>query len=351
MAVRPMDSSFEFTRSSDDDLLRLWANKSELTPEAARTLQSELENRRLVKVVYTIAGLPRVELLKLPPVSYEKKAPREWAAPRAVTRLLFLASGVFLAIVLRLLIPTVKSLNDIESLIAPFTGVVLIPLIVFLVLKRVKKVWKAYAPLATSVVAFAMTAGLFWYLAGGYHGTRQLRQGIERSSAGLIDLHRTIEQDLSHCRVPDILELLVSPDKLKQENLADAESRITRVKALLEDYGKQLDEWQEWVQQKLQPSAKETQSQDWSALKETLAAASQWLAAYKEYSNHISEFVRYMRYYQHLYKVVNHRIVFTEADGRQTYEYYKNEIQEYTERQRKMDAAFSLQLQKLIKKD
>ncbi len=342
-----MEISPEFKETSDEELLRLWVNKSELNPETVQRLQSELEKRRLAKVVYTTAGLPRVELLRTLPVSHRVKTPTQWSIPQGVIRLLFMVSGGFLAVVLRFLIPSIKNSNNFEPLIAVLTGIVLIPLIVFLILN---KVWKQHALLITSIVSFTMTVVLFWYGGIGYPRGRQFRREIEKSSSGLITLHQKLQQDLNSCGVPDILELLVNPDRLTQENLADAESRMSKAGSLLEEYSKQHEEWNEWVQKNFQPTAEASKGKEWSMLNETLRLESQWLEANKEFFSHVAEVVRYMRYYRHLYKVVNHKIVFNDAEGVQNYEYYKNAIQAYAERQKKLDAALATQLQQLISK-
>ena len=159
------------------------------------------------------------------------------------------------------------------------------------------------------------------------------------------------EQSLNDCRVQDILDLLLTPDRLTQENLADAESRLERALSYLEEYGKQREQTNEWVQENLQPSAEKSRLKEWSVLKETLSMDSQWLDAYKDFLKQVSEFVRYMRYYPHLYKVVNHNIVFSGADALQTYNYYKTEIEEYAERQKKLDAALAAKIQEFHSKN
>ena len=340
-----MDIPSEFRETSDEELLRLWINKSEFNAEAVQKLQFELEKRRLAKVVYTTAGLPRMELLRTPSLPHRAKAPRQWSIPQGAIRLLFMASGGFLAIVLRFLVPSIKNTNNLEPLIAVLAGVVLIPLIVFLILN---KVWKPHALLVTAIVSFTMTVFLVWYGGIIFPGGRQVRREIVRSSSGLIALHQKLQQDLDHCRVPDILELLVVPDRLTKENLADAESRMSKAGSLLEDYSKQLEEWNDWVQKNLQPTAEASKGKDWNLLKEALSMESQWLQADKEFFAHVAEFVRYMRYYRHLYRVENHKIVFNEAEGIQNYEYYKNEVQAFAERQKKLDAALAAQWQQLV---
>ena len=342
-----MDIPFEFKGTSDEELLSLWVNKSELDAEIVQKLQIELEKRRLAKVVYTTAGMPRVELLRTPPLPHRVKTPTQWSVPQGVIRLLFMASGVFLAVVLRFLVPSIKNTNNFAPLIAVLTGVVLIPLIVFLVLN---KVWKPQALLVTAIVSFAMTIFLVWYGGIIFPGSRQVRREIEKSSSGLISLHQKLLQDLNSCRVSDILELLVTPDRLTQEGLADAESRMNKAISLLEDYNKQLGDWNEWVQKSLQPTAEASKGKDWSLLNEALSMESQWLEANKEYFGHIAEFVRYMRYYRHLYKVVDHKITFNDAEGIQNYEYYKNAVQVFAERQKKLDAGLAAKWQQLVPK-
>ena len=77
---------------------------------------------------------------------------------------------------------------------------------------------------------------------------------------------------------------------------------------------------------------------------------SQWLEANKEYFGHIAEFVRYMRYYRHLYTVADHKITFNDADGVRNYDYYKNEVQAFAERQKKLDAALAAKWQQIVPK-
>jgi hypothetical protein len=340
-----MDIPDQFTESSDEDLLRLWRRRAELTAAAWPALQAELEKRQLARVVYTTAGLPRVELLRTAPVSYERKTPVQRIMRHGVARLLFVASGFLLAVFLRLSVPSLKNPNNIVPLIAFLAGVVLIPLVVFFVFN---KVWQQFALLVSSIVAFAVTAALFWYIAAGYHGTWQLHKAIEKSSVTFLSLQEKLKEDLKNCRVPEILELLGSPDKLTQKNLEDAQSRITTALALLKDYRSQYEEYAQGLQKAIQPTAEKTQAKDWPELKETLLLESQRLEAQKEYFRQISEFVRYMRYYRHLYRVDNRKIVFLEADGKRTYDYYKSTIQEYAERQKKMDAALSSRVQRMI---
>jgi len=342
-----MENPFDFKKTSDEELLSLWVNKSELSPEAVQKLQFELEKRQLAKVVYTTAGLPRVELLRTPPLPHREKTPTKWSVPQGVVRLLFTASGVFLAVVLRFLVPSIKNSNNLGPLIAVLTGVVLVPLIVFLVLNKVRK---PHALLVTAIVSFTMTVFLVWYGGALFPGSRQVRREIEKSSSGLVALHQKLQQDLNSCRIPDILELLVTPDRLTQEGLADAESRISKAISLLEDYSKQVGEWNEWIQRSLQPTAEASKGKDWSLMNEALSMESQWLEANKEYYGHIAEFVRYMRYYRHLYTVADHKITFNDAEGVRNYDYYKNEVEAFAERQKKLDAALAAKWQQIVPK-
>lgn len=342
-----MNIPAEFTSSSDEDLLRWWINKSELSSDATRALQFEMERRHLAKVVYTTAGLPRVELLRTPPVTYERKAWVPKPDRSVITRLLFMASGVCLAVLLRLSIPLMKNPSTLGPLLAVLAGIVLIPLVVFLVLN---KLWKPFAPLVSSIVVFVITASLFWHGTIGPPWGRQLRKGIERSALGLSESHQNLQQALDSCRLQDISEILVTPDKLTQTNLADAESRLATAKSLLEDYGKQRLEEDEWVRTNLQPSAEKSRGKEWGGLKELLSTDSQWLEINKEFVSHVSEFVRYMRYYHHLYKVVDHKIVFSGADSLQNYEYYRSGMQQYAERKKKLDAAVAIQMRQFDSK-
>ena len=119
----------------------------------------------------------------------------------------------------------------------------------------------------------------------------------------------------------------------------------------LEDYRVQYEEWLQTIQGTFQPSAEKSQPKNSRALKETLSLESEWLESTKAYFGQISEFVRYMRYYRHLYKVVKHQVVFSEADSRITYEYYRTEIQELSKHQTKVDAELSSQIQQLTPKN
>jgi hypothetical protein len=339
-----MDTPAQFTQSSDEDLLRLWRNRQELTSAEIEALQSEFEKRQLARVVYTTAGLPRLELLRTTPVSYERKIPVQRTMRHGIARLLFVASGFLLAVFLRLSVPLLKNPDNIVPLITHLAVIVLIPLVVFFILS---KVWKQYASLVTSVVAFVLTAVWFWYVASGYYGGTQLHKGIEKSSVSFLSLRNKLVEDLDKCKVQEIIDILVSPEKLTQKNLEDAQSRITTALALLKDYRDQYEEWVQGVQKAIQPMAEKTQARDWRELKDTLLLESQRLEAQKEYFQQISEFVRYMRYYQHLYRVDHRKITFHEADGSRTYDYYKSTIQEYLERQKKLDAALSSRVQQL----
>ena len=124
-------------------------------------------------------------------------------------------------------------------------------------------------------------------------------------------------------------------------------NRISKAQKVLEDYRLQNEERLQLVQKALQAEAETNQIKNLGTLKETLSVESDWLDSKKLYFSQISEFVRFMRYYRHLYKVVNHQVVFSEADSRNTYEYYKTQIQALSEHQKKVDLALSSQLQLL----
>ncbi len=340
-----MDIRAQFNGSSDEDLLLMWVKKAELPTDTVQALQAELERRQLAKMVHTIAGWPRLELLKTPPISHERHAPNRRTMHFGVARSLFAAGGFLLCVIVYRSIPSINSHRNTESFITSLALIVLTPLVVFLVLNRV---WKPFALLVTAIVATGITAALLWYGYAGHYQGGQLRQAIEESTAKYLSLRNKFQADLDGCRVPEVLELLDSPEKLTEKNLEDAHSRITTAQTLMEDYRNQFEKWFQGLQKTLQPIADQSQTKNWFALKEALLREPEWLAAQNEYFKQISEFVRYLRYYRHLYRIDNQKVVFNEAEGRQNYEYYKSALQQYSERQKQMDEALSARMRQLI---
>ena len=211
-----MNSLPQFSNSSDDDLLILWSNKSTLNSDDIQALLFELEKRRLAKVVHTIAGLPKVELLRTPPIVYELSEPLPRTLPPGITRLLFTITGVFLAVVIRLSIPSVRNLSSFGPLIIPLLVMLLVPLFVFAVLNRI---WKLFALLVTSIVALVLTGAFYWYIASGNLGGKQVQKEIESSSARFLNTRKQLEEGLGRMNVPGIVGLLSSPDNLTLREL------------------------------------------------------------------------------------------------------------------------------------